>query len=214
MADIILHEIPSSPNNVKVRVALNYKEIPFKRQPLKRKEGSPPDRDGIIALSRQPFTPVLQHGEVVVFDSAAIMRYLEANFPRSRPLFSTTYDTMKAIEEWELYARAEIGKPIGTMYRQAFSSSRDQTVIAKANVLLHETTERVEKRLAEGTWLVGDAMTAADVTAGAYLSLATLTPQRAGSNPVSAFFRDNLKLGEGRDKTREWIQRVIAWDPD
>ena len=213
MADVTLHEIPSSPNNLKVRIALNYKEIPFTRQSVKRKEGGAPDRDALIALSRQPFTPVLQHGDTVVFDSAAILRYLEANFPKSRPLFSTTYDTMKSIEEWELTARAEIAKPIGLMYHQAFSSSKDQEVIAKANALLHQASERIEKRLTEGSWLVGDAMTAADVIAGASLSLATLTPQRAGANPVSLFFLENLKLGEDRDRTREWIQRVIAWDP-
>jgi glutathione S-transferase len=211
MADVILHEIPGSPNNLKVRIALNYKEIPFRRAPLQRKDGAP-DRSGIIALSRQPLTPVLQHGDTVIFDSFAILRYLEANFPRSRPLFSTNYDAMKSIEEMELYARTEIGKPIGMMYRQVFSSSKDPGVIAKANDLLHESTGRVEKRLAEGAWLVGDDMTAADVTAAAYLSRAMLTPEQAAGNPIGTFFLENLKLGEGRERTREHVQRVIAWD--
>lgn len=211
MADVILHEIPGSPNNLKARIALHFKEIPFERRPLQRKEGGDLDRSALIALSRQPLTPVLQHRDTVIFDSAAIMRYLEANFPKTRPLFSPHYDTMKSIEEMEFHGRAVIGKPIGMMYRQVFSATKDPSVIAKANALLHEATQRLEERLAKESWLVTDAMTAGDVTAGSYLSLATLTPQRAG-NPISAFFLEHLKLGEGRDRTREWIGRVIGWD--
>ena len=212
MAEVILHEIATSPNNLKVRIALHYKEIPFKRQAVPRKENGDLDRAGIIALSHQPFTPVLQHGDTVVFDSAAILRYLEANFPKTRPLFSTHYDTMRSIEEMETYARMEIGKPIGMMYKQAMAPAKDPAVIAKANALLHEVTERVEKRLAEGSWLVGDSMTAADVTAASSLSRTTLTPQRAGTHAISVFFLEHIKLGEGRDRTREFIERVMTWD--
>ena len=212
MAEVILHEIPSSPNNLKARIALNYKEIPFRRAPIQRKPGGDLDRDQILELSKQPFTPVLQHGDTVIFDSASIMRYLEANFPASRPLFSTAYDTMRAIEEMELYARTVIGKPVGMMYRQVFAPTKDPAIIAKANELLHEASQRVEERLAKESWLVTGSMTAADVTAGAYLSLATFTPQRAGNHPISTFFLEHFKLREGRDRTREWIDRVLAWD--
>lgn len=212
MSEVTLHEIPTSPNNLKVRLALNYKEISFRRQAVPRKENGDLDRSGIIALSHQPFTPVLQHGDTVVFDSSGILRYLEANFPKTRPLFSTHYDTMRAIEEMEMYARTEIGKPISMMYKQAMAPAKDPAMIAKANALLHEVTERVEKRLAEGQWLVGDSMTAADLTAAASLSRTTLTPQRAGTHAISLFFLEHIKLGEGRDRTREFIDRAIAWD--
>ena len=30
--------------------------------------------------------------------------------------------------------------------------------------------------------------------------------------PFPAFFRKNLHLGENRDKTREWVRRVMAYD--
>ncbi len=34
---IKLYELPPSPNNIKVRIALNYKKIPFESPPLQKR---------------------------------------------------------------------------------------------------------------------------------------------------------------------------------
>ena len=71
---LVIHGFETS-NNFKVRVALGYKGIPYEFRTI-----DPSDRDEIHRLTGQFLTPVLQHGDVVLFDSAAILRYLEANF--------------------------------------------------------------------------------------------------------------------------------------
>ncbi|MHC5062950.1 MAG: glutathione S-transferase family protein, partial [Planctomycetota bacterium] len=63
-------------NNMKVRVALGYKGIPYEFKSI-----DPADRSRIQDLSGQFLTPVLVHGEQVVADSAAILRYLDLAFP-------------------------------------------------------------------------------------------------------------------------------------
>ncbi len=40
-----------------------------------------------MRISGQHLTPVIEHGEVVLFDSAAILRYLDAAFRETPPLF-------------------------------------------------------------------------------------------------------------------------------
>ena len=45
------------------------------------------------------------------------------------------------------------------------------------------------------------------------LYLADLTEENAGSHPISGFFHAHMKLGKGREKTRTWVRRVMAYDP-
>ncbi len=113
-----LYELPPSPNNMKVRIALGYKKLDYERLPLQF-DDYPGDRTEIVKVSRQPLTPVLAHGDTVIFDSGAILRYLEANFPEAPTIFSGDIDTMRKIEEWEWMARTQIAKSISKPLRLA-----------------------------------------------------------------------------------------------
>ena len=99
---VTLYEITGSSNSVKVRIALGYKGLEYDRQVV-----DPGDRSSVVSVSRQPRLPVLQHGETVIFDSGAILRYLEANFPETAPIFSEDRATLGEIEEWELLGRSQ-----------------------------------------------------------------------------------------------------------
>ena len=98
--NVTLHEITGSLNSVKVRIALSYKELEYNREPAVL-DSFPGDRSSIVGISRQPRLPVLQHGQTIVFDSGAILRYLEANFPDTAPIFSDDHATLGEIERWE-----------------------------------------------------------------------------------------------------------------
>lgn len=209
---LMLHELTSSPNNVKVRIALGYKGLEYTRKPLELKE-FPGDRTAVVKLSRQPRLPMLQDGDTVIFDSGGIIRYLEANFPDTPPLFVDDYETFAEIEKWELFSRTQIGEPLGMMFGQAFEPKPDTQVIAKANKLLSERTGALEDKLSTGEFLVGDHLTAADIACAAPLYLADMTEKNAKEHPVSGFFHTHLKLGQDREKTRAWIRRVMAYDP-
>ncbi len=210
--NLTLHELTGSPNNVKARIALGYKGLKYDRKPVELSE-YPGNRDSVVKLSRQPRLPVLQHGQNVIFDSGAILRYLEANFPDTPPIFDEDYETFGEIEQWELFVRTQIGEPIGMIFGQAFAPEPDAQVIAKANELLNDRTGALEDKLNTGEFLVGEHITAADIACVAPLYLADLTEQNAGAHPIAGFFRAHLKLGEGREKTRSWVRRVMAYDP-
>lgn len=205
---LVLYDLAPSPNNMKARIALNYKELPFEKIPV---EGMG-DRADVIHVSRQPLTPVLKHGETVVWDSAAILRHLEGNFPNTRPIFSTDYATMKKIEEWESFGRRELLDSVGMTFGQVFAEKKDPEVTKKATALLRENSERLEKHLAGRSWLVGDAMTAADISCAPMVYYGMLPSIVAGLSPIHQFFAENLVLGSGRDNTRAWVTRVMAYD--
>lgn len=206
---VTLHQIVGSPNNKKVRIGLHYKGIPYESVPFEF-EAYPGDRSGLAAFSRQPLTPVLRHGDRTIFDSGAILRYLEANFPDTRPLFTTDYEGMHRIEEIELYGRTALAGPVGMAFQQAFSPTPDLDVCRQASGMLHEATARLEEQLGVSEYLCGDAMTAGDVACAPLVALSTLTEETAVT-PISRFFHQNYHLGDGREKTRAWAGRVMAW---
>ena len=207
-ARLKLYDLAPSPNNMKARIALNYKEIPFEKIPVSMES----DRSDVIKSSGQPLTPVLVDGDRVIWDSSAILRYLEGNFRSSRPIFSTDYNTMQEIEEWEELGRTALVNSVGMAFGQFFAAQKDATVTAKASAMLNENTARIEERLAKGDWLVGDHMTAADISCAPMAFYGMLTAEQAAISPLHTFFCASLKLGDGRDKTRAWVGRVMAYD--
>jgi glutathione S-transferase len=121
--NLTLHELTGSPNNVKARIALGYKGLQYDRKPLDLND-FPGNRESVVKLSRQPRLPVLQHGQTVIFDSGAILRYLEANFPDTPPIFVSDYAAHGEIEQWEVFSRTQIGEPIGMMFGQQPTAGR------------------------------------------------------------------------------------------
>ena len=212
-AKVTLYEITGSSNSVKVRIALAYKGLEYDREVVEL-ESFPGDRSSVVSVSRQPRLPVLQHGETVIFDSGAILRYLEANFADTAPIFSEDRETLGEIEQWEIFARTQIGEVIGMMFGELFSPEPNAEVIAQANQMLNQRTAAIEDKLKQGDYLVGSHLTAADIVCAAPLYLADLTQETAAEdNPTDMFFLKNLTLGEGRPQTTDWVRRVMAHDP-
>ena len=209
--NIVMYNLGPSPNNQKVRIALNYKGIPFEAIAVDFE-----DRTNVVEASGQPLTPVIKHGDTVVYDSRAILRYLDNNFRDTPQLFSADRDTMMEIERLENDARSQIGDCVGMVFHEALSESPSPETCQEASRLIHERTAGYEDRLQNGDFLMGESMTAVDVTAAPLVFLAMLPPQAVemagGPGPIVQFFVDNFDLGEGREKTREWATRVIAYD--
>jgi glutathione S-transferase len=206
MADLHLYELPPSPNNVRVRLALKFKGLDYEDHVVPFDS----DRSEIVELSTQPLTPVLKHKDAVVFDSGAILRYLDANFPDTPRLFSSDRDEMKNIESWEYFSRTQLIKPVGITFEQAFAPEPDMEQVALARALLQEHTAGIEEALAGGPWLLGQRMTAADLFAAPLVALI----RSPADSPVGVikFFGQHFELGEGREKTGAWVDRALALD--
>ncbi|KAA3605090.1 MAG: glutathione S-transferase family protein [Planctomycetota bacterium] len=209
---LILHELTPSPNSVKIRLALGFKGLDYERRPLVMEE-FPGDRSHLVACSRQPLTPVLEHDQTRIFDSSAILRYLEANFPDRPALFSEEIPVMREIEAWEFFARTELLEPVGMVFEQAFLPEPDPEVLQQARERLHALTERIEKRLSGAPYLAAERMTAADVVAAPVVHLGTMEVEQVQESPIRSFFAQHFQLQDHRSATRTWVERVMAHDP-
>jgi glutathione S-transferase len=190
--DIVLHGFETS-NNIKVRVALGYKDLAYEYRAI-----DPADRSEIVRLSGQHLTPVLVHRDRVVFDSAAILRYLDANF-RDRPtLFGASRDEQWAIEDLELFARAVLAAPMmEVVHHRVAGGTVDPAMQSRCAGTFAAAAAKLARTLDGRTWLVGDRMSAADVTAA----------------PVVHRVRDT-KLFDAPEleSLAPWVARVLAYD--
>ncbi|HXV75537.1 MAG TPA: glutathione S-transferase family protein [Candidatus Polarisedimenticolaceae bacterium] len=191
--DLTIHGFETS-NNIKVRVALGYKRIPYAFRAI-----DPADRSEILRLSGQRLTPVMQHGDVVLFDSAAILRYLEANFRDRPPLFGASRDEQWAIEDLELFARHTLAGPMmDVVHRRVASGSVDAELQSRCQARFAAEVGRLVAALGEREWLVGDRMSAADVTAAPVI-------RRVRSAGL-------FELPPAAERLAPWVERVMAYD--
>jgi len=206
LRQLTLHDLAISPNSTKVRLALGYKRLPYEKVSVE-----PGDRKRLVEISGQPLAPVLTDGETVMFDSGAILRYLEANYPASPRLFGAQRETMKKIEEWELWCRTDYGQPVSLCFREFFKADgADPEALRGADQLLNERTGRIEEALAERPFLMGSEPTAADVAVAAILRLGLL-PVEAESHPMLARFRGALQL-KGSPRAAAWCRKMMEYD--
>jgi len=152
-------------NNLKVRLALAYKRLPNEFRTI-----DPGDRTEIVRLSGQFLTPVLVDGGTVLFDSAAILRYLDANYPDTPKLYGADRTEQWEIEEWERFGRGPLADPMMSLvHARAGGQEVGEAMRSAAADRFAQTVRRIEERLAGREWLVGDGISAADITCAAVL---------------------------------------------
>lgn len=206
MTNLTLIQLPPSPNNVKVRLAMAIKNLDYDSIEIDFAHRG--DRSLVIEASGQPLTPVLKDGERTIFDSYAIVRYLDANWPKPR-LYSVTVEGQREIEDWEVYTRTQIQETVVLVVEQAFKGEVDdaKTALAQARLIVH--AKKIEAALQGSDFLCGHRVTAADITAAPFLRFAVANPAELPEGPTR-FIAERLPLGPEFPKTRAWIQRVMA----
>jgi glutathione S-transferase len=191
--ELVIHGFETS-NNMKVRVALGYKGIPYEFRSI-----DPGDRSTLARISGQFLTPVLQHGKVGLSDSAAILRYLEANFPDTPKLFGAGIAEQWAIEDWELFARTELAGPMmETVHTKVTGGTVDDAMAARCSTAFGTAADKLAHALKDRQWLIGDTMTAADITAGAVIHRIR----------VAEFF----PFSPAATEMFPWVDRVMSFD--
>ena len=181
-------------NNMKVRVALGYKGLAYEFHTIDRA-----DRTEILRISGQHLTPVLVHGEFVLFDSSAILRYLDVAFRETPRLFGSSHGEQWEIEDWEFFARTELAGPMmEVVHRKVQGEAVDDERQARCAREFGSAVSKLATAMDGRQWLVGDAMSAADITAAAVMKRI----RSAGLFEVPSV----------NDGFVSWEDRVMAYD--
>lgn len=153
----------------------------------------------MLAMNPRGQVPVLCDDGYVVFESLAVLYYLDRRYP-SPPIFGQDAQEagviMRVINEFQAYTEAGLldiihhagdGPPTDAMHR----------IAAEART--------IESRLARGDWIVGDAVSAADIAIYPGIRLLHQALQRPGASELATRF---LPAEVQYPRLAQWMRRM------
>jgi glutathione S-transferase len=199
-----VHRIPWSTNVERVSIALALKGVDA--EPV---DVDPHDRTALRELSGQDLVPVVEHDGKILWDSPAILEYLDERFP-DPPLYPA-----------DRARRAEVDVFVDWFNRVwkiapnaiADELQRDMPAVERIEGWAADMTSalrRFENLLDGRDFLMGDVLSAADVVAFPFLKYATRAPDPADDEVFHHVLHERQRLGDDHPRLTAWIDRVDA----
>jgi glutathione S-transferase len=203
-----------SPPCWRVALALEYKGLSYNSHLLHfdRQEHKSPQ---MLAMNFRGRLPVLRDGDYVVFESLAILYYLDQKYP-DPPIFGRTPEEagviMRVICEYLSYAEPPLTQVVQSLTGQERASERgterrqDDAVTAAMHRVAGEARS-IEMRLAHSDWVVGETFSAADMMIYPNIRLLLRVLQRPQAHELAARF---LPMEVNYPALGRWLDRVAA----
>ena len=163
-----------------------------------------------LALNPRGRIPTLRDGGYVVYESIAIMAYLDRQHP-TPPLFGVTPEetgqVWRVISEAASYLDGPVEDFILPLYRGQTQEPDKAAEVRTALPRIHEELGRIEAALHGGPWLATAALSAADI---AVFPLVKSILRAAGKPGADAFGPGLLPFAEKYPSISRWLHRVEA----
>jgi len=190
-----------SPFSWRVLLALEYKGVTYTSRMLdfSKREHRSPD---FLAINPRGQVPALRDGDFVLYESLAILAYLERKHP-APPLFGETPEqsgrVWQAVQECAVY----LDHPGESFILPLYFGESDQkeASVRAALAPIHQELARWEERLGSAPWVALPAISAADIML--YPMVKSLL--RAAGKPAAAKFQPGLLPLEAK------YPRLAAW---
>lgn len=194
MADLVLWGRSSSVNVQKVLWFLAETGMAFEHHIVGGPYGGL-DRPEFAALSPMPRVPVLQHGDVVIWESHAVLRYL-AELVAPHLLSPRTMVERADIEPWMELVSTTLQPPFIALFWQMVrmtEAQRDDAKMEDARKAMRPALAAMSGQLATKDWLAGDKMSLADIAAGSLMfRLNDVAPDLIGDPALQRWY-DRLR---------------------
>ena len=198
MTDFVVHSIPGSPFGRSVLALLEERGAHWRLAPV-----APGAQRSAAHLALHPFgrVPVLQHGDFLLYETQAILRYLDRALPGpaltpTDPKTAARMDQAMSINDWYLFQGAAriivFHRIVGPML---LGTTPDEAAIAAAMPAAHTVIDELARTLADHPFFTGDTLTLADLHLAPQLSMLAATPEW-------------LTLAAGYPNLSRWIERM------
>ena len=163
------------------------------------------------AMNPNGLVPVLRDGELVMFESCAILRYLASRYGGA-PFWPADPVARAPIDMWAEWAKTtlirDFSGPVFWAVVRTAPSKRDPARLAAALGQLDATLDILEAQLARADFVTGDDFTLADIVVGHSLfRYFTIDIPRRERPALSAYY---ARLGE-RPAFREHV--MVSFEP-
>jgi glutathione S-transferase len=194
-----------SPFSWRVLLALEHKRLPFESQLLhfdKQEQQSPQ----MLKMNPRGRVPVLKDGDYVVFESVAILYYLEMKYP-AVPIFGSSPEEagviMRVICEFQAYAEPSVQKIINAVFADRVTDDID--VLTDAMHVVGREARTIEGRLSKEEWIVGAHYSALDMVIFPWIQLLRRALDKPAARELGARF---LPMETNYPALARWIHRI------
>ena len=191
-----------------VMLALELKRVPYASRLLSFSAGEHKTPD-FLRMNPRHKVPVIREGDFVLNESTAILVYLDRKYPEP-PLFGRTAEetglVWRAISEFQSYVQPPLLEHlVRPIYGGKVAENRAR--IEEQIGGIHADLQKYEATLSTRAWLVGNALSAADLLIFPYF----MSVLRAATRPAA----EGLKLGllpieKVYPHLSAWVTRIEA----
>jgi glutathione S-transferase len=196
-----------SPGCWRVALALEFKGLPYNSHLLHfdRQEHQSPQ---MLAMNFRGKVPVLRDDDYVVFESLAILYYLDQKYPEPAIFGRNPQESgviMRVICEYQAYAEPPLKQIVSRLLEHAEHAIGDELAEAMHRVAGEART--IEQRLARSDWVVGESFSAADMMIYPDIRLLLRALHRPHAKELAARF---LPMEINYPAIGRWLERVAA----
>jgi glutathione S-transferase len=200
MKEFVVHTIPGSPFARAALATLEEKGAPYRLAPMTPQDMRGPRHVALHAFAR---VPILDHGDFRLYETQAILRYIDRVVPRPAltpldPQTAARMDQLMNINDWYLFRDASA--PIGfhrVVGPRLLGLAPDEAVIAAALPKAQLAFDELARMLSANSFMAGEALTLADLLIAPQLDMLSGTPE------WPALVRNHENLSE-------WLRRINA----
>ena len=194
-----------SPYSWRVQLALEYKQLAYESHLLdftEQEHRSPQ----MLRMNPRGRVPVLKDGDFVVYESLACLLYLDRRHPEP-PLFGRSPEEaatiLRVICEYQAYAEQPLLEIVAAVFFDTLADRVEE--VTRAMHVMAAEARTIEDRLAGSDWLVGQQLSAADITVFPQIMLLLRAMERREAGELRERF---VPIERNYPAIARWIARM------
>jgi glutathione S-transferase len=180
MTEIVVYGVPGSPFLRAVQMGLEEKRAAYRLQTM-----GPGEAKSEAYLKKHPFgrVPVFEHGDFVLYETQAILRYLDDVIPRPRfkpsdPRAAARMNQIVGINDWYFFPKVSavivFQRIVGPVL---LGTATDEAAIAAVMPFARTCVSELDRLLGSQQFLAGDHLSIADLMLAPQLDFFAETPE-------------------------------------
>ena len=196
-----------SPFAWRVMLTLEVKGLDYRSKLLEFSKGENKSPE-YLKLNPRGKVPTLKDGDFVLYESLAIMTYLDRRYPAPQLFGISPQETgliWRFLSECDSYLVSAGDKVVRPIF---FSKGLDKVdEIQQAAQTIRQELRTVDERLAHSNWLVGAGISAADIGVFPLVQLLLRAASKEAAQPLNFGL---LPLAQTFPNVARWVERIEA----